>query len=300
MKARVLDHARLHWVVFLWSLTAILGKLLSLHFFATVSYRTWIGAAGLWIWMLLRKRATLQVPLRDTLVLMMIGWLIGVHWTLFFASVQFANASVCLIGISTTTLWTALLEPVFTSKKLAWFEVALGMVALAGMAVIFGSGFQFQFGLTLALGAALFAAVFGILNGRIRNRYAPEATTFYEMSGACLVCVLISRFNLHRNPVSTGLIPAGWDWLWLLVLAFLCTTYAYVVYIDLLKVFSVFVVSLVANLEPVYGIILAAVILGEGRELSPHFYLGAAIVMTAIVLHSLAQRNAGKALKSPD
>jgi drug/metabolite transporter (DMT)-like permease len=80
--------------------------------------------------------------------------------------------------------------------------------------------------------------------------------------------------------------PAPMDWLWLVILSWVCTILTFFLYIRALKKVSAFTVNLALTLEPIYGIILAFIIYKENRYLDNWFYLGFALIILAVVFHT--------------
>lgn len=286
------DFFKLHLVVLLWGFTAILGKLITLPAPTLVLYRAGLTAAGLLV--LLRLRG---IPAglsgRSVLALLGTGLLIGLHWSLFFLSAKISNVSVCLVALATTSLWTALLEPLMVKgRKAKISEIILSFVVLGAMTGIFGGGFRYWPGFLVGTGAALAGTLFSILNGRLAGHFHHQVIACYEMLGAalfCAVCVFVPAAFWPRQ-AGLDLVPSWAEVGWLLLLAGFCTVYAYAEYVELLKRLSVFTVSLAVNLEPVYGMILAALIFGEHRVLGGRFYAGAAIILATVVVHPWLER----------
>ena len=284
----VRDYLMLHFVVLIWGFTAILGLLISLPSLELVFYRTLIAALGVALVAFLRKKP-LGVTLPQLLRIAGVGVLISLHWIFFFWSARLSTASVCLAGMATTSLWTAFVDPMVNRTKIKWYEVALGLLVISGLLVIFQFESGYWLGLTMALVAAFFGALFSVLNGRLTRRHTPYQITFYEMAAACL-------FALSFMPVYTAFISDGqplqlaWqglDWLWLLVLGGVCTVYAFAVSVELMKRLTVFTINLTVNLEPVYGIVLAVLVFGESEKMTPQFYLGTLIILVSVLLYPL-------------
>lgn len=291
------DYAKLHLIILLWGITAILGKLIDLPSIELVFLRTGLTAIGLW--MLLRIRnipATLD--LSSILKLVGIGFLIGIHWILFFLSAKISHVSVCLVALATTAFWTALLEPLLTrGRKFRSYELFLGLIMIAAISWIFQGGFQHVTGFLVGIGSALAGTIFSILNGRYAPKHHHWVITFYEMSGAALFCLLFLPLSAtyFTNGAGLDLVPSPLEWVWLLILVFACTIYAYAEYVELLKRLSVFTINLAYNLEPVYGIILAAILFAEHEALGSRFYIGAAVIIATVIAHPFLER----ASKSP-
>lgn len=294
-KRQLRDLVHLHFIVAVWGLTAILGKLISLASPVLVAWRTGLAAAGLFC-ILLAIRRSPWPGARHAARILAVGCVIGVHWMLFFLPGRLGTVSAGLIGISTCSLWCALLEPVFVrGKRLGVLEISLALLAVVGAAVICGGDRVSRPGLLTGMASALVAAIFGFLNDRLVKRYDPKVIALYEMAGACIFMALAGQ--LFTSPQTTWL-PTGSDWIWLLLLSQLCTVYAFTAYVELLKRVSVFTISLVSNLEPVYGIAMAAVAFGEHRQLQSGFWLGAALVICSVLAYPPLVRWKGKRISS--
>ncbi len=281
----------LHFVVFIWGLTAVLGLLISLPSVEVVFYRTLIAAVALGP-VLLARRAPIVLAREMTLKVMGTGALIAAHWILFFGAAKVSNASVCLAGMATCALWTSILEPVMTGRKFQWYELGLGVLVIIGLYVIFRFEFGHALGLTMAIGSAILGAVFTIINAGFAQRYDGYTITFYEMVGACLSVVLFFPFYVaYVNETGTlQLEPTVSDWGYLLVLSLVCTLYAFSVSVDLMKYVTAFAMNLTNNLEPVYGIILAVVVFGERETMSGPFYLGTSIILLSVLSYPVIRR----------
>ena len=206
---------------------------------------------------------------------------------LFFAAVKVGGASIGMIGLSTSAFWSALIAPKFTKQSLSWLEILLGLVVIGALIYIFRAETKNGLGLILSVAAGLLAAVFSHCNGQLVKRFMPHIMSFYQMVGALSVCILAllvrATFFLGEGAfVATPSLP---DIGLVLLLALVCTVYPYTASIELLKRLSVFTTNLTVNLEPVYGMVLAAVILKEYQVLSTAFYSGALIIIFAVFFY---------------
>jgi drug/metabolite transporter (DMT)-like permease len=282
MHASTKDYVNLHFLVFLWGFTAILGKLISIPAVEMVFYRTLLSALGMGALMLFRKE-TFGVSKTDLLKLLLTGIVVGAHWLTFFAAVKISNPSTALVGFATCSLWAALLEPAVKGQKVQFIEVLLGVVVVIGLYIIFSFNFEYPLGLFLGILSGITVAIFGVINSLMVRRINSTAITFYEMTGACLSLVVFMMFM----PGEAQLSPSALDWVWLSILALVCTVYAYAIAIELMKRLSVFFIQLSLNLEPVYGIILALLIFGESEVMGWSFYVGTVIILAAVMLYPL-------------
>ncbi|SFB47822.1 DMT family transporter [Algoriphagus aquimarinus] len=285
MNATIKDYLMLHLIVLIWGFTAILGLLISLPAIELVFYRTLIAAIGVAGLFLLKKK-NLLMPFPDMIKVTGVGFVIAMHWILFFWSAQVSTASVCLAGMATTSLWTAFVEPLFNRTKIKWYEVGLGLMVISGLLVIFSFESGYWLGLSMALASSFLAAVFSVLNSKLAHKHHPYQITFYEMAGACLFTLLFMPiYSNFMTDEGLKLTWVGYDWFWLFILGGICTVYAFSVSVELMKRLSVFSINLTVNLEPVYGIILAVLIFGESEKMTPQFYLGTGIILVSVLTY---------------
>jgi drug/metabolite transporter (DMT)-like permease len=309
MKPALRDFLQLHLIILIFGFTAILGLLISLPTPVLVLWRTGLAAVGIGIFLKGRKEkgadrraegkkdfnSLFRSPF-SFLPLLLTGSLVAAHWLLFFGSARVSTASVCLAGIATTSLWTSLLEPIFTRSRVRPLEVGLGGVVILGLYLIFRFEFDHALGLAMAVASAVLAALFSVLNGRFTQRHDPLVITAWEMTGAFLTTLLFlpayATWLVPGEPLQV--VPAGWDWLWLGLLAGVCTVYAYAASVRLMRKFSVFVINLTLNLEPVYGIVLAYLIFGERERMTTGFYAGTLVILAAVLAYPLLSRKSAQ------
>jgi drug/metabolite transporter (DMT)-like permease len=286
------DYLRLHFIVLLWGFTAILGKLISVPPVELVFWRTLLAASGLAV-LLVTRRQPWRVAGREALKMLGIGALVAAHWITFFLAARLSSVSVCLAGMATLALWTSLLEPLVLWRRVRLYEVGLGLLTMVGLYLVSQAELDQMAGLLVAIVSAGLSALFSVLNSRLVKRHTPFQLTLYEMSGACLSIVLFMPVYSRYFTDGRGLQLTwqGYDWLWLLLLAGVCTVYAFSSSVELMKRISAFVVNLTINLEPVYGILLAVLmytlrIPGFGQEkLSTGFYLGTVVILLSVLIH---------------
>ncbi len=275
------DYIQLHLVILAWGFTAILGKLIELPAVDLVIWRTALAALGFGAFALI-LRQKLRLPGLTAARILLLGFLLGFHWLLFFGSARLATASVSLAALPTVMLFCTLIEPwVDGSRKWRPLELVMGTVMVGAVWLIYQVELRYWLGFTVALGAAFLAALVAVFSKQMVGRHHYTVLGFYQMLGACAAALVGWPFFATA---STPLFPASaTDALWLLVLALLCTVAAYAGYMDVLRRMSVFTVNVVYNLEPIYGIILAALIFGSQEHMSPGFYVGAAIIAGSVL-----------------
>lgn len=279
------SYFKLHFLVVLWGFTAILGLVIKLSFIEVVFYRTLFSFLALAIILQVSRIGFFLHP-REVLKLVLTGVIIAFHWLLFFGAARYSNASVSLIGLSTTALWTSLLEPIVHKRKISIIEVIFGFAVIAGLYIIYNDDFTYGLGLLMSLGSALFAAIFTVINFGFVRKYNSIKITFYEMVGAWFATIPF-LWILQDQGMSILSLPTWSDTGYLLILALVCTVYASSVAINLLKEFSAFSSNLIINMEPVYGILLALLIFGESEKMNTSFYLGALSITIAVFVYPI-------------
>lgn len=279
------SYFKLHFIVILWGFTAIIGLLIKLSFIELVFYRTLIATGALAIIMLYTGES-FKIGNKEAMKLILTGSTIAIHWLLFFGAARYSNASVSLIGLSTTTLWTAFIEPTVYKRKISFLEVVFALVVILGLYVIYKDEFEYGLGLAMSIGAAILAAIFVVLNHKFVRRHHHATIVFYEMLGAWLTTIpFLWLLSKPDEPILS--LPDWSDFGLLLILALVCTVYANAEATKLLKKFSAFASNLVITMEPVYGILLALLFFGESERMNLSFYLGTLIITGAVIIYPL-------------
>ena len=276
-------YLQLHACVVLWGFTAILGRLISLPAVQLVHWRmalvafvllalrrTWVGVA--------------VMPLRSVFIFGVIGLIVASHWVAFYASIKISNASVAVACLGLGSIFAAIIEPIVMQRSHDRLELLLGLLAVPGVVLIVGGvPLEMRLGIAVGVVAALLSAIFTTLNKRFTSKGDPFAITCIEMSAGAVV--------LGVPAALSGLtMPTKMDAIWLLVLTVACTLLPFVMWIQSLKYVSAFSTLLVLNLEPVYAILLAALLFQEYDDLTPLFYGGTAIILLAVVLQPQLRR----------
>src|SRR3546814_44107 len=281
---------QIHLCVVLWGFTAILGKLITLPALPLVWWRMLLVTVALAllprVW-----RALRAMPPRLLLAYAGIGGLVALHWLTFYGAIKLSNASVGATCIALGTPMTALLEPWLAGRRFSWRDVLLGIPLLPGLALVVG-GVPDDMHLGIAVGAlsALLVAIFGSLNKRFVERGEPLAITALELGAGTLLLTLLAPAMPLLFPAFDGslfTLPDAHDMGFLLVLSLACTLFPFALSLVALRHMSAFAAQLAVNLEPVYAIVLAIVLLGEQHELSAKFYAGVAIILGAVLAYPL-------------
>lgn len=277
------NQLHLHFIVFIWGFTAILGALISIEAIPLVWYRVVIASFGLLVYMRLAGMRFTEGP-ADLLKLAFGGILVGLHWVTFFHAIKISTVSTTLITLSSSAFFVVLFKPFFEKKNFHWYELILSIVAVFGFLLIFNSESVYADGIWMALLSAMLVALFSLFNSKFIQKYSAVKISFYELLFAAvflsIVLLIQGGFSETFFQLKTT------DLIYLLILALICTAYPFVVATNLLKKMSPFTIILTNNLEPVYGIILALMIFGEKEMMSHSFYLGAAVILSCVLLNA--------------
>ena len=278
------NYLLLHFIVFIWGFTAILGALITIDAIPLVWYRMLLAVLFIAIYFLWKKKS-FKVDRAGLLKFFFTGVVIALHWVFFFKAIKVSNVSVALVTMSTGAFFTALIEPVFFKRKINALEMFLGLLVIAGLYIIFNFESQYKLGIIYALIASFLGALFAVLNGLFIKKYTADTISFYQLFFGV---VFITMYLLLTNSFSVDFfqIPAA-DWMYLIVLSSICTAYAFIASVQVMKYLSPYTVMLTINLEPIYAIILALFIFGDKEQMSSTFYLGAFIVLFVVLLNGI-------------
>ena len=295
---------QVHFCVLLWGFTAILGKLIELPALPLVWWRMLIVVAALALLPRVWRGLRTLTP-RLAAGYAGIGVLVGLHWLTFYGAIKLANASVAATCIALAPVFTAVIEPWVARRPFRLRELVLGVAVLPGVALVVG-GVPDGMRAGVAVGAvsALLVAMFGSLNKRLVDHADPLTVTALELGAGTLALTALAPLMPLLLPAFAGellALPGPRDGGLLLLLALACTLLPFALALMALRQLSAYAVQLITNLEPVYAIVLAALLLGEQRELSGQFYLGVAIVLGAVFLDPLlSRRRVPPAATAPD
>lgn len=276
----------LHLVILIWGFTGILGKVLTDTLLAEqlVWHRMLIGAVSIGIASYFMAK-TPWPSRRETIQLLGVGVIIAVHWITFFWSIKVSNVSIALACLSSGSLFTAVLEPLFFKRKIQPYELILGLVVIGALVIIFKFESNYQLGILLSVCSAFLASLFTTINGKFAKNLDPVKVSLYEISGGWVVVSCWLMFSGGFTLVMFNLSPADiWS---LLGLGTICTGFAFIAGVAVMKKLSPFTVSLSINLEPIYSIILAFFFFNEYRYLTFEFYIGAIIILATVVANAL-------------
>lgn len=286
MNKKLRSYIELHIAVLLFGLTAILGDLISISALSLVWWRVLLTSFSL-LFLIRFGRNLVRLGFKLVCIYAFIGILVALHWLSFYGAIKYSNASIVLAAMATASLFTSFVEPFITKRRVSKLEVFLGLLIIPPMLMIAQNiEITMQKGLWLGLISAFLASVFSSLNKKYINKASPLEISFIEIFSTLILLSFILPFFVGEHQF----MPQYKDWIYLLILSFACTTLAYVLSIRALKQLSAFDSNLVINMEPVYGILLAIIILKEHQEMNLKFYYGVIVIMIIVFTHPILKK----------
>lgn len=276
----------MHAIILVWGFTGILGKLIHLPAEILVWYRVIIAALGLVILLPLFKVSYKLKNKKDIFKIIIVGIITSLHWVTFYKAISLSTASLAVLCLSTTTLHVSWIDPIIMKRKFSWVEFLLGLFVIYGIYFV-SSDFNPEEYEALAYGltSALLAAIFSVSNAKLVQTIPSGQISLYEMIVGALFLTGFLFFTGKLNPQDLTMTTS--DFWWLLILGIICTSFPFMLMIDVVKKLGAFTASLTINLEPVYTMILAIVILHENQKLSGNFYFGALMIIMVVVANSV-------------
>jgi len=282
----------LHFIIFLWGFTSILGALIHLDSLPIVWYRMSIAAVMIAIYFLLFSRKSFQIHPGVLKYYALGGILISVHWVLFFYAIKISSISLTLSILSSASLMTSILEPIFYKRSFRKYEIFFGLFVILGLYLIFGVQKENLLGIIAALACTLLSVLFSLLNGKLIEQYPANNISFYQLLIGALVMSAAMAFSLETPAI---LFDLSWgDWLWIFLLSSVCTAYATIASVVILKHVTPFTMMISLNLEPVYAIVFSLLIFGEKELMSTQFYIGVLIILAGVIGNGIYKRQAKK------
>lgn len=298
MRSRTQALWLLHLTVFLWGFTGIFGKLIQQGTLHLVYTRTIIAALGLALaawWM--GRSLSWRTPKLG--IYLLTGLIITGHWITFYGAIKISTASIAAACLSTSTVFTALLEPFWFKRRIRAYEVILGLIVIAALLLIFGLESGHRMGIVVGVLSALLSAWFNIINAVLVRHDDPVRISFYEIASVAVV-LGVGLLVLGDLPPPLWDLPTS-DVVYHLLLGLACTSFPFVTGILVMRKLSPFTVMLTVNLEPVYTILIALLIWGEEERMRAGSYLGIALILICLFVNGWFQRRRDAAeLAEPD
>ena len=271
-----------HGIVFIFGFTAILGKLISIDAISLVWYRMVLASAVLTLFMYGFK-IPFRLSSKHLIIMMICGVLIALHWVFFFHAVKVSNVSVTLSVMSTGALITALIEPIVYKRSFDFYEIILGLVVVVALGMIIQTEYLYIDGMLFAFVAVLLSVAFTLINGKVVHKSDARVMSVYQL-GTGAICMSVILFFQDKWSANLFSITQC-DLLLLLILSIVCTAYAFVVSIAVMRHLRPFSLMLAINMEPVYGILLGLLIFGSDEKMSLSFYIGTILILSSVMMN---------------
>ena len=282
---KVKNYLHLHFLVFIAGFTAILGELISIKAIPLVWFRMLIALALMTIYVVVFK-IKIKANFKAIIGFSIAGIIIALHWITFFGAIDVSNISITLAMFSTGAFFASFIEPIIYKRKIIWYEILFGILVIIGVFIITQSEINYFMGIILGIVSAFLSSLFAVLNGKFLQKHNATTITFYEfISGVLFVTLFIMIFG-EGFSIDFFMLPNS-DYLYLFILASICTAYAFIASVYVMKYISPYSVVLAYNLEPIYGIILALILFPETEQMGSNFYYGALIILFAVLLNGI-------------
>lgn len=248
----------IHIAVFLFGLAGLFGKLLSLPAMIIVLGRVSFSSIFLLIFIIYSKKDIKLKEYKHYFYLIIMGIILAVHWSTFFQAIQVSTVAVGLLTFSTFPVFVTFLEPYFFKEKVKWSDIVIAAITFLGVILIVP---RFQIGDNLTQGAlwgiisGFSYAILSMLNRKYVKEYSSTIVAFYEQLVAAIILI---PFLFLERPVFRAR-----DIVLLIILGTVFTGISHSLFISGLRNVKTQVAGIISSLEPVYGIIFAALLLSE-------------------------------------
>ena len=280
--ANLKHYLQLHFLVFIAGFTGILGELISIGSVALVWFRMFIAAILMFLYINMVK-IKVDVDLKTKIKFLFAGIIIALHWITFFEAINQSNVSITLAMFSTGAFFASFIEPLIFKRRVVWYEIIFGILVVIGVFLITQSEIRNLNGILLGISCAIFSSFFAVLNGKFVKTYRASVISYYEFIGGIIFISLFLLFFKGGFSISFFSLSNS-DWIYIFILASICTAYAFITAVNVMKHLSPYTVVLSYNLEPVYGIVLAIFLFPETEIMSPMFYIGAILILSTILM----------------
>ncbi|MFD1615197.1 DMT family transporter [Gelatiniphilus marinus] len=285
--AKLKNQLHLHFLVFIAGFTAILGEFITISAIPLVWFRMVMASILMLAYVKIAK-VKLSIPPKSILKLSVAGVIIALHWITFFAAIDASNISITLAMFSTGVFFASFIEPIVYKRSIIWYEIVFGIMVIIGVFIITQSEFKYIIGIVLGISSAFLSSLFAVLNGSFLKQHTATVISFYEfLSGVLFISVYLFFFGPGFSADFFKL--SVQDFGYLFILASVCTAYAFIASVYVMKHISPYTVVLTYNLEPIYGILMAFLLFPEKEKMTSNFYYGALVIIATVMLNGLVK-----------
>ena len=276
----------LHLMVLVLGFTGILGKLITLESTHLVWYRMLIAFILLFIFLLITNRIK-QINPKNILPLIGAGFVVALHWLFFFESIKVSNVSIAVICLSTSSLFSAFLEPIFFKRKILKYEVFFGLIVMITLAFMLYEkpenkylSENYTLGYFYGFISSFLATLFTIINAKFINKIDATEITMIEMLGG-VILISLYFFIINDCSIASKTISIS-DLSYLFILGSICTAGVFVWMIEIMRYMTPYSVIMAVNLEPIYSIIIALIIFNDSEAMNTFFYFGGTLILLTV------------------
>ncbi len=273
----------IHIAVFLFGLSGLFGKVLSLPTMIIVLGRVFFSSVFLLITMLYLKKDIKLKQQKHYFYLVILGVILAIHWSTFFKSIQVSTVAIGLLTFSTFPVFVTFLEPYFFKEKIKLSDIIIAIVTFLGVLLVipkFELGSNLTQGVLWGILSGFTYAILSLLNRKCVTEYSSLLIAFYEQLVATIVLI---PFLFLQKPVFQLN-----DILLLILLGTVFTGISHSFFINGLKNIKTQTAGIISSLEPVYGIIFATFLLGEIPTLRE--ILGGIIILGTVLYSTIKSK----------
>lgn len=273
----------IHLAVFLFGLSGLFGKLLSLPSMIIVLGRVFFSSIFLFVIMLYLKKDIKLKQQKDYFYLIVMGVILAIHWSTFFKSIQVSTVAIGLLTFSTFPVFVTFLEPCFFKEKIKLSDIVVAIVTFLGVVLVipkFEMGSNLTQGVLWGVISGFTYAILSMLNRKYVKEYSSSVIAFYEQLVATIV--LVPFLFLQKPDFQTR------DILLLIILGIVFTGISHSLFISGLKNIKTQTAGIISSLEPVYGITFAVFLLREIPTLKE--ILGGIIILGTVFYSTIKSK----------
>jgi drug/metabolite transporter (DMT)-like permease len=272
----------IHFAVFLFGLSGFIGKVITLPPMLIVLGRTGFAALSLLIFLKISGKLQFNIKKNHLILVLSTGVLLAFHWFCFFYSIHISTVAIGLLTFASFPLFVTFMEPLIYKEKLMSQDVILAIVVVFGLILVvpaFDLSNQVTLGILWGILSGFTFALLSLLNRSFTKNYPSIQITFLQNCSAALVlspALLILDYQIQ--PLDYLLVP---------ILGIFCTALSFSLFVKSLKLLSAKTIGLIMCLEPLYGIVLAILILNEVP--SRRTIIGGFVILSAVTIESFLQ-----------
>ena len=287
MQEKTRSLIEIHIAVVLFGLSGLFARYVGLPAVIIALGRVFFASTAMYALFRYRGRSIRPDSGHDLTALAAAGFLLAVHWTTFFLSIQVSTVAIGVLTFSTFPLFITFLEPLIFGERIKIADVLCACVMFIGVMIIvpeFHLSNSMTMGIIWGMTCSLTYAALSLINRKYVKKYPGRLIAFYEQGTATLV--LLPTFFLYKPVLTITNISL------LILLGVLFTAAAHSMFINGMKHVRAQTAGMIASLESVYGIVAATLFLREIPSFNE--FAGGTLILAAALYSTLkASKAAG-------